>query len=169
MPHSGEYFAESEPYFGPCPDASRAQRRKRARCLCRAQTVSQSPCGPITETGSHGTRDGFDRPQFGRTRPSNFHCAAQLARRPMSRVAPTPCGRRPPTAASTSAGSKNASETVMYTERVLTVISGVFYIGLGGRLRREQADRTFAGQRIDLAGWPASFPLGEVRRIRHAS
>ena len=53
-------------------------------------------------------------------------------------------------------------------DRIYTVMSGVFYIGLGGNLRWRQGDGLSARQRHRAAGRHLAFPLGKVRRIRHA-
>ena len=53
-------------------------------------------------------------------------------------------------------------------DRIYSVISGVFYIGLGG-LRRGEAHRARAGQRARAARGPSPFSLGPIRRIRESS
>ena len=53
-------------------------------------------------------------------------------------------------------------------DRIYTVMSGVFYIGLGETLRWRQGEGLSAGQRHRSARRNLAFPLGEVRRIRHA-
>jgi hypothetical protein len=54
-------------------------------------------------------------------------------------------------------------------DRVYTVISGVFYIGLGDEFDASKLE-AYPPRRIDRSPWQhASFPLGEIRRVRHAS
>ena len=54
-------------------------------------------------------------------------------------------------------------------DRVYTVISGVFYIGLGDEFDASKL-RSLSARRRDHSPWQhAPFPLGEIRRVRHAS
>ena len=49
-------------------------------------------------------------------------------------------------------------------DRIYTIISGVFYIGIGDKFEPE-TEGIFSGQRLRVAGKHAVFPLGQVRRI----
>ena len=49
-----------------------------------------------------------------------------------------------------------------HEDRVYTVMSGVFYIGLGEQFDEETASVP-AGRRRRPTGWHASFPLGQIR------
>jgi hypothetical protein len=53
-------------------------------------------------------------------------------------------------------------------DRIYTVISGVFYIGLGKSVRRRQAEGASARQRHRPAGRYTPLPLGQVRRVCHS-
>ena len=48
-------------------------------------------------------------------------------------------------------------------DRIYTVMSGVFYIGLGDRIRRQQGRGLSAGERDRAARRDVALPLGEVR------
>ena len=50
-------------------------------------------------------------------------------------------------------------------DRIYTVLSGVFYIGLG----EEFDESRLTAYGVCSSGRSASFPLREIRRIRHAS
>jgi hypothetical protein len=52
-------------------------------------------------------------------------------------------------------------------DRVYTVISGVFYIGLGEQLRQREAGGISVRRRDRATGRHPSFPLGKIRRVRH--
>ena len=52
-------------------------------------------------------------------------------------------------------------------DRIYTVMSGVFYIGLGETFRWRPGEGLSAGQRHRAARRDLAFSLGEVRRIRH--
>ena len=54
-------------------------------------------------------------------------------------------------------------------DRVYTVISGVFYIGLGDEFDASKLEAYPPGAVIILPGDTPHFPLGEIRRVRHAS
>ena len=53
-------------------------------------------------------------------------------------------------------------------DRIYTVMSGVFYIGLGEAFDGDNDEGLSARQRHRAARRDLAFPLGEVRRIRHA-
>ena len=53
-------------------------------------------------------------------------------------------------------------------DRIYTVISGVFYIGLGDEFDEDKMPGVSAGQRHRLAWKYVSLPLGEIRRICNA-
>ena len=52
-------------------------------------------------------------------------------------------------------------------DRIYTVMSGVFYIGLGEQVRWRPREGVPARQRDRSARRYLSLPLGEVRRVRH--
>ena len=54
-------------------------------------------------------------------------------------------------------------------DRVYTVISGVFYIGLGDEFDPSKLQAYPPGGRDRSPGQHTPFPLGEVRRVRHAN
>jgi len=55
-------------------------------------------------------------------------------------------------------------------DRIYTVMSGVFYIGLGARFDGDQVKAYPPGSVIVLpARQHGPFPLGQIRRVRHAS
>ena len=54
-------------------------------------------------------------------------------------------------------------------DRVYTVISGVFYLGLGDEFDGSKLEAYPSGAVIVLPGKHAPFPLGKIRRVRHAS
>jgi hypothetical protein len=54
-------------------------------------------------------------------------------------------------------------------DRVYTVISGVFYVGLGDKVRRREVASLSARQRDHSAGQHPALSLGKIRRIHHAS
>jgi hypothetical protein len=54
-------------------------------------------------------------------------------------------------------------------DRIYTVISGVFYVGLGDEFDASKLEAYPPGAVIILPGDTPHFPLGEIRRVRHAS
>ena len=54
-------------------------------------------------------------------------------------------------------------------DRVYTVISGVFYIGLGDQFDPDKLQAYPPGERHRPARQYVPFPLGEIQRVRHAS
>ena len=53
-------------------------------------------------------------------------------------------------------------------DRIYTVMSGVFYIGLGDRFDGDKVQAYPAGKRDRPAWQYLALPLGEIRRVRHA-
>jgi len=54
-------------------------------------------------------------------------------------------------------------------DRIYTVIFGVFYVGLGDEFDASKLEAYPPGAVIILPGDTPYFPLGEIRRVRHAS
>ena len=54
-------------------------------------------------------------------------------------------------------------------DRIYTVMSGVFYIGLGDQFDGDKVKAFPARKRDRSAGRHVTFPLGQIRRIRHGS